>query len=64
MSLAIKIEIIVKRGEIKKLFRSKSKISRLEIPSDKLDEDPILAIKPKRKIKGKILIVKLNPNFL
>ena len=43
---------------------SKIKIFRLDIPSDKLDEDPILATNPKRKIKGKILMVKLNPNFL
>ena len=43
---------------------SKSRISKFDIPSDKLDEDPILAIKPKRNIKGKILMVKLNPNFL
>ena len=55
---------MVNRGEIKKLFMSRSTISKLDIPSDKLDEGPILAIKPKRNIKGKILMVKLNPNFL
>ena len=60
----MKIEIMVNRGEIKKLFMSKSTMSKLEIPFDKLDEDPILATKPKRNIKGKILMVKLNPNFL
>jgi hypothetical protein len=62
--LAIKIAIIVNKGEIKKLFSSKSKISKLDIPSAKLDEEPKLAKKPKRKINGKILIVKFNPNFL
>ena len=48
--MAIKIAIIVNRGEIKKLFINKRKISKFEIPSDKLDEEPILAKKPKRKI--------------
>jgi hypothetical protein len=62
--LAIKIAIIVNKGEIKKLLRSRREISKLEIPSDKLDEEPKLAKKPKRKINGKILIVKFNPNFL
>ncbi len=41
----MKIEIMVNRGEIKKLFMSKSTMSKLEIPFDKLDEDPILASK-------------------
>jgi hypothetical protein len=62
--LAIKIAIIVNKGEIKKLLRSRREISKLEIPFDKLDEEPKLAKKPKRKINGKILIVKFNPNFL
>ena len=55
---------MVKRGEIKKLFKSKSEISKFEIPSEKLEAEAALAKKPKRKISGKILIVKLNPNFL
>jgi hypothetical protein len=62
--LAIKILIIVNKGEIKKLLRSRREISKLDIPSDKLDEEPKLAKKPKRKTNGKILIVKFNPNFL
>ena len=56
--------IIVRRGEIKKLLNNKRAISKFDIPSDKLDEDPILAKNPKRKIKGRILNVKLKPNFL
>ena len=56
--------IIVRRGEIKKLLNNKRAISKFDIPSVKLDEDPILAKKPKRKIKGRILNVKLKPNFL
>ena len=63
-SLAMKIAIIVNRGDIKKLFINSQKISKFDIPSDKLDEEPILARKPKRKINGRILIVKFNPNFL
>lgn len=64
MSLAMKIAIIVNKGDIKKLFINNKEISKLDIPSDKLDEEPILAKKPKRKINGRILIVKFNPNFL
>ena len=54
------IAIIVNRGEIKKLFINNRKISKFEIPSDKLDEEPILAKKLNIKISGRILIVKLN----
>ena len=46
------------------IFISNQKISKFDIPSDKLDEEPTLAKKPKRKINGRILIVKFNPNFL
>ena len=60
----MKIAIIVNRGDIKKLFINNQKISKFEIPSDKCDEEPILARKPKRKINGRILMVKLKPNFL
>ena len=60
----MKMAIIVNRGEIKKLFINNKKISILDIPSDNFDEDPALAKKPKRKINGRILIVKFNPNFL
>ena len=60
----MKIAIIVKRGDIKKLFINNKEISKFVIPSDKLDVEPKLAKKPKRKIKGKILKVKFNPNFL
>jgi hypothetical protein len=52
------------RGEIKKLLISKREISKFDIPFDKLDEVPTLAKKPKRKINGRILKVKFNPNFL
>ena len=45
----MKIAIIVKRGDIKKLFINNQKISKFDIPSDKLDEEPILAKKPKEK---------------
>ena len=64
MSFAIKIAIIVNRGDIRKLFINNKEISKLDIPSDKLDEELTLAKKPKRKINGRILIVKFNPNFL
>ena len=64
MSLAMNIAMIVNRGDIKKLFINKRKISKFDIPSAKLDEVLILAKKPKRKINGRILIVKFNPNFL
>jgi hypothetical protein len=60
----MKIAIIVNRGDIKKLFINNKEISKLDTPSDKLDEEPTLAKKPKRKINGRILIVKFNPNFL
>ena len=60
----MKIAIIVNKGDIKKLFINNQKISKFDIPSDKLDEEPILAIKPKRNINGRILIEKFNPNFL
>ena len=60
----MKIAIIVNRGDIKKLFISNQKISKFDIPSDKLDEEPTLARKPNRKTNGRILIVKFNPNFL
>ena len=60
----MKIAIIVKRGDIKKLFINNKEISKFDIPSDKLDVELILAKKPKRKINGRILIVKFNPNFL
>ena len=60
----MKIAIIVNRGDTKKLFINNREISKLDIPSDKVDEEPILAKKPKRKINGRILIVKFNPNFL
>ena len=60
----MKIAIIVKRGDIKKLFINNKEISKLDIPSDKFDEEPTLAKNPKRKINGRILIVKFNPNFL
>ena len=60
----MKIAIIVKRGDIKKLFINSREISKFDIPSDKFDEEPILAKKPNIKISGRILIVKLNPNFL
>jgi hypothetical protein len=60
----MKIAIIVNRGDIKKLFINNKEISKLDIPSDKLDAEPALAKKPKRKINGRILIVKFNPNFL
>ena len=63
-SLAMKIAMIVNRGDIKKLFINNQKISKFDIPADKLDEEPILARKPKRKINGRILTVKFNPNFL
>ena len=35
----MKIAIIVNRGDIKKLFINNTKISKLDIPSDKLDEE-------------------------
>ena len=35
----MKIAIIVNRGDIKKLFINNRKISKFDIPSDKLDED-------------------------
>ena len=60
----MKIAIIVNRGDIKKLFINNRKISKFDIPSDKLDEEPRLANKPKRKINGIIVIVKFYPNFL
>ena len=60
----MKIAIIVVRGEIKKLLISKREISKFDIPSDKPDEVRTLAKKPKRKINGRILIVKFKPNFL
>ena len=60
----MKIAIIVNMGDTKKLFINNRKISKFDIPSDKLDEEPRLAKKPKRKINGRILIVKFNPNFL
>ena len=60
----MKIAIIVKRGDIKKLFINNREISKFDIPSDKFDEEPRLAKKPNRKISGRILIVKFNPNFL
>tara|TARA_B100000212_G_C26929223_1_gene345320 strand:+ start:312 stop:494 length:183 start_codon:yes stop_codon:yes gene_type:complete len=60
----MKIEIIVNRGDIKKLFINNRKISKFDIPSDKLDEELKLAKKPKRKINGRILMEKFNPNFL
>ena len=44
--------IIVRRGEIKKLLNNKRAISKFDIPSDKLDEDPILAKIQKEKLKG------------
>ena len=56
--------MIVKRGDIKKLLISNREISKFDIPSDKLDEEPRLAKYPKRKINGKILIEKFNPYFL
>ncbi len=55
---------MVIKGDIKRLFINNRKISKFDIPSDKLDEEPTLAKKPKRKINGRILIVKFNPNFL
>ena len=37
--MAIKIAIIVNKGDIKKLFINSQKISEFDIPSDKLDEE-------------------------
>ena len=60
----MKIAIIVNRGDTKKLFIKNREISKFDIPSDKLDEEPTLAKKPKRKINGRILVVKFNQIFL
>jgi hypothetical protein len=43
---------MVKSGDIKKLFISNKEISKFDIPSDKLDEEPKLANKPNNKING------------
>ena len=60
----MKIAMIVNRGDIKKLLINNQKISKFDIPFDQVDEEPILVKKPKRKINGRSLIVKFNPNFL
>ena len=60
----MKIAIMVKSGDIKKLFINNIEISKFVIPSDKLAEELKLAKKPNKKINGIILIVKFNPNFL
>ena len=51
-SLAMKIAIMVKSGDIKKLFITNTEISKLDIPSTKGDEETKLDKRPNNKING------------
>jgi hypothetical protein len=46
--------IIVTKGDIKKLLNSKKIMSKFEMPSVRLLDEPKLAIKPNKIITGKI----------